>query len=479
MGEADRASARPQGEHEKQVVAVSSLLAAVILTSLKIAVGLATGSLGILSEAAHSGLDMVAAAVTFLAVRISAKPADREHTYGHGKVENLSALFETMLLLATCIWIIHEAVERLFFRSVPVQPSVWGFVVMGVSIAIDYSRSRALARVAKKYRSQALEADALHFSTDIWSSAVVIAGLGCVSLSKAFSLPWLEKADALAALLVAGIVVFVSARLGKRSIDELLDAIPAGAQDQVARAARVAGVLDVRKVRLRRSGPEVFADVTLTVSRDQALERAHDIASDAEAAIKQDLPDADVVVHLEPVDPGNVGLLTTVRLLAARHGMGAHAMRVYEAERLCLELHLEVDEKLRLDEAHALADEFERALRGEVPALGRVITHIEPRGEASATRRAAPEDELPVRRALEEIEAERGVCLAPHEISAQRVGGELSISFHCTLDSRISIAEAHALTEQVEKDLRARLPNLGRVLIHVEPPEELGAKTLH
>ncbi len=479
MGEADQTNARSQGEREKQLAAVSSLLAAVVLTSLKIAVGLATGSLGILSEAAHSGLDLVAAAVTFLAVRISAKPADREHTYGHGKFENLSALFETALLLATCVWIIHEAVERLFFRSVNVLPSVWGFVIMGVSIAIDYSRSRALARVAKKYRSQALEADALHFSTDIWSSAVVIVGLGCVWLSRALSLSWLEKADAVSALLVAGIVVFVSAKLGKRSIDELLDAIPASVHDQVTRAARVAGVLDVRKVRLRRSGPEVFGDVTLTVNSGQALERAHDIASEAEAAIRQDLPDADVVVHVEPANPGNEGLVATVQRLAARQGMGAHAIRVYEAEQLSLELHLEVDEKLRLGEAHTLVDDFERALRGEVPALDQVITHIEPRGEASATRRGAPEDELPVRQALEAIEAERGLCLAPHEIRVQRVGGELSISFHCTLDSRTSIAEAHALTEQVEKDLRARVPNLGRVLIHVEPLEELGLNTLH
>ncbi len=471
--------ASPSAEQEKRWVALSSLLGAVVLTALKIAVGLATGSLGILSEAAHSGLDLVAAAVTFLAVRISAKPADREHTYGHGKFENLSALFETALLLLTCVWIIYEAVERLFVRPTHVFPSAWGFAVMGVSIAIDYSRSRALARVAQKYQSQALEADALHFSTDIWSSAVVIAGLGLVFLSEKLSLGWLGKADAVSALAVAGIVVYVSVKLGKRAIDDLLDAIPAGVHDDVARAARVEGVLDVRKVRLRKSGPEVFADVTLTVSRSQALERAHDIATSAEAAIRQTLPKADVVVHVEPVDPGNEGLFSVVRLLAARRGLGAHSIRVYQAERLSLELHLEVDENLKVKEAHEAADAYELALRREIPGLDQIITHIEPRGDATALRRADPEDERPVRRALEAIQDARGVHIAPHEIRVQRVGDELSVSFHCTLDSRTSIAEAHALTERLEKDLRERLPNLGRVLIHVEPHEDVGSQTVH
>lgn len=466
-------------EREKRWVALSSLLAAVVLTSLKIVVGVATGSLGILSEAAHSGLDLVAAAVTFFAVRASAKPADREHTYGHGKFENLSALFETALLLLTCVWIIYEAVERLLVKPVHVFPSAWGFVVMGISIAIDVSRSRALARVAKKYDSQALQADALHFSTDIWSSAVVIVGLGMVFASRRLSVPWLEKADAVSALVVAGIVIYVSVRLGKKSIDDLLDAIPSGVHDEVARAAQVDGVLDVRKVRLRKSGPEIFADVTLTVSRSQALERAHDIATSAEAAIRANLPGSDVVVHVEPVDPGNEGLLSVVRLLAARHGLGAHAIRIYQAERLSLELHLEVDENLRLAEAHEAADAFERALRRELSGLDQVITHIEPRGDASALRRGNPEDERPVRQALEAIQDSRGVYIAPHEIRVRRVGDELSVSFHCTLDSRTSIAEAHALTERLEKDLRERLPNVGRVLIHVEPHEDVGAHTVH
>ena len=257
-----------QADREKHRAALSSVLAAIFLTLVKLVVGLLTGSLGILAEVAHSGLDLVAAAVTLFAVRVSGRPADREHTYGHGKVENLSALFETLLLLVTCVWIIYEAIQRLFFEEVVVEVTIWAFLVMFVSIVIDFSRSRMLSRVAKKYDSQALEADALHFSTDIWSSSVVIAGLTLVVISDWLGIPWLAKADAVAAMGVAGIVIWVSLQLGRRTVMALLDGVPASERDAVLRAVRVPGVIEVRQVRVRRSGPEAFADVRLTVSRD-------------------------------------------------------------------------------------------------------------------------------------------------------------------------------------------------------------------
>ncbi|MGD0783252.1 MAG: cation diffusion facilitator family transporter, partial [Candidatus Aminicenantales bacterium] len=212
---------------EKTAVARSSVAAAVLLTGMKIVVGLLTGSLGILAEAAHSGLDLIAAAMTLIAVSVSSRPADSNHPYGHGKFENLSALLETVLLLVTCVWIVYEAVRRLFFRDVAVEASAWAFVVMGVSIVIDLSRSRMLGRAAEKHHSQALEADALHFSTDVWSSSVVVAGLILVGLAHALRAPWLAKADAVAALGVSAIVVLVSIALGKKTIADLLDGVPA------------------------------------------------------------------------------------------------------------------------------------------------------------------------------------------------------------------------------------------------------------
>ena len=393
METASDADAIRRGNREKHWVALSSVLAAIFLTGMKLVVGLMTGSLGILSEAAHSGLDLVAAVVTFFAVRISGRPADREHTYGHGKVENLSALFETVLLLVTCIWIIYEAIQRLFFKEVLVEASIWAFVVMGISIVIDFSRSRALARVAKKYDSQALEADALHFSTDIWSSSVVIGGLLLVRGADWLGLAWLAKADALAAMGVAGIVVYVSAQLGRRTIAALLDAVPGGVQDQIVNAIRdeVEGVLGVTRVRVRRSGPEAFADVTLRVSRDVPLERAHDIAAEAEGAVRKILPAADVVVHVDPVRAEDEGTVTTVRLLAEKHGLNAHDIHVYDvAGRRSLAVHLEVNQEMRVGEAHEKATKFEQALRAALPGIDQIVTHIEPTGDVMALQRATP-----------------------------------------------------------------------------------------
>jgi cation diffusion facilitator family transporter len=459
---------------EKRLVAGGSALAAVVLTGMKVVVGVATGSLGILSEAAHSALDLVAAVVTWFAVRVSGRPADREHTYGHGKVENLSALFEVALLLVTCTWIITEAVERLFFKVAHVEATTWAFATMVVSIIVDVSRSRALSRVAVKYNSRALEADALHFSTDVWSSAVVLVGLVGVRLSALPGLEWLLKADAVAALGVAAIVVGITVRLGKKTVADLLDEIPPGLRDEIVRAIRLPGVVKVGRVRVRRSGAEAFADVTLTVAREMSLEGAHEVATAAEVAVRRLLPGADVVVHVEPAETifakSSEDIPTLVRDIASRMGLAAHEINV---ERVLgsrsVGLHLEVDGSLKVAEAHEHATAFERALREAIPALGQIVTHIEPRDSVGATQKAAPEEEASVLDVLYELARDETLPCRPHEVTVARSGEELVVFFHCALDADTAITTAHALTERVERGLRARLPNLGRVVIHVEP----------
>lgn len=291
------------GAHEKARVATLSVLAAIVLTAAKLAAGVGTGSLGILSEAAHSGLDLVAAVMTVFAVRASARPADENHPYGHGKFENLSALLETLLLMVTCLWIIHEAVLRLFFRASPVRSSLAGFIVLLGSIAIDYGRSTALLRVARKYQSQALEADALHFSTDVWSSIVVVFGLGMVGLSNRLGIPWLAKGDAVAALGVAGIVIGVSLRLGRKTLDDLLDSVPTGKARQIQTLVLgVPGVLGVRRFRLRKSGGAWFSDLTIEVSSDSSFQASHTVADAVEEVVNSQLKGADCVVHVEPCE---------------------------------------------------------------------------------------------------------------------------------------------------------------------------------
>jgi cation diffusion facilitator family transporter len=290
------------GLHEKKSAAISSVVAAVGLTGFKIIVGIATGSLGILAEAAHSGLDLIAAMMTFLAVRISGKPADQNHLYGHGKVENLSALFETFLLLITCVWIIYEAFHRLSFHTIDLKVNLWSFMVMATSIVVDISRSRILYRAAKKYHSQALEADALHFSTDIWSSGVVILGLFCVKLSGWVpDLRFLHQADSVAAIMVGLIVVYVSVRLGIRTIQALLDVAPSGMEKQIISAVEVLpGVIDCHSVRLRYSGPQLFVDIHILVDGNQTLKEAHSLTEEIERVIQKLAANADVTVHPEP-----------------------------------------------------------------------------------------------------------------------------------------------------------------------------------
>ena len=287
---------------EKRAAAGNSVLAALVITGLKIAVGITTGSLGILSEAAHSGLDLIASILTFFSVRVSDKPADADHQYGHGKVENFSAFVETGLLLLTCAWIIYEAVTRLFFRKIDIEPSIAAFAVMIFSMCVDWWRSRALGRIATKYDSQALEADALHFSTDIWSAGVVVLGLMLVLVGRNFHVDWLRDSDPIAALVVAGVVVSVSWRLARRTIDALLDAAPPGVRSQIYEAvSRVEGVLEVDRVRIRRAGNRYFADLAVGLARTVTFQRSGQLATAVTESVRRILPDADVTVQPLPV----------------------------------------------------------------------------------------------------------------------------------------------------------------------------------
>ena len=295
-----------EARKDKRSAALSSVVAAIGLTTFKLTVGLLTNSLGILAEAAHSGLDLVAAAMTLFAVQVSDKPADKEHPFGHGKIENLSALFEAVLLLATSGWIIYEAINRLFFVSIKVEASIWSFIVMGASIIIDYTRSRILYKAARKYKSQALEADALHFSTDIWSSSVVILGLIGLTVARYVpGLDWMHKADSVAALIVALIVIFISGELGWRTISALLDTAPRGLADKVEKVAgEVKGVVDAHAIRIRPSGAHTFINMHITMDGNVTLNEAHAATEVIEKAIHAIVSPADITVHVEPVNQG-------------------------------------------------------------------------------------------------------------------------------------------------------------------------------
>jgi cation diffusion facilitator family transporter len=461
-------------------VAGVSILWAILVTALKIVVGFGTQSLGILSEALHSSLDLTAAAITFFSVRVSDQPADSEHQYGHEKMENLSAFLQALLLLATCVWIVYEAVGRLLFRHVDIQPTIWAFLVMAFSMAVDWWRSRALMRVARKHQSQALEADALHFSSDVWSSLVVIFGLLVVWVGRHYGAPDLQVADPLAAMAVSGIVAGISVRLAKRTLDGLLDAAPPGMRSRLYDEVRaVEGVLGSDRVRIRHAGARYFVDANISVQRTATFEHVKAISDAVQARILRHLPGADVIIHTEPRASGNEDLFEKVKAVAARHAVNVHDLSALDtgAESskdtvpgLHLELHVEVSDALTLRQAHDLVDRLEEEIRAEAPGLASINTHIEEAGahiERAAAQTAERADLM--RQRLQEIAEANPLVVDCHEMSIRVVRGRVFVACHFHFNGDLPVARVHEVTAEVEAQFRREFPQIFRVIIHSEP----------
>ncbi len=455
---------------EKRAVAGNSVAAALVITIGKIIVGVTTGSLGILSEAAHSALDLIAALLTYLSVGVSDKPADAEHQYGHGKVENFSAFVETALLLLTCAWVIYEAIVRLFFRKVEVEPSIWAFVVMLVSMAVDFWRSRALGRIATKYESQALEADALHFSTDIWSAGVVVLGLVLILLGRTYHLDWLRLADPIAALFVGGVIVSVSWRLARRTVDALLDAAPVGVRSQIITAVdHVDGVLEVGRVRIRRAGNRYFADLAVGFARTVTFQRSEQLVAAVTAAVHNILPDADVTVQPLPRAQRSENIFDRIRAVATRHNLNVHDISVQDlAGRIHVEQHVELHEDLSLKSAHDQVTKLEADMREEVPEIDDILTHIESEPATIETGDELIRD-ADLERKLKSLAAEFPEIIDMHEVIIKKVRGRLYVSCHCTFSDDLSLASVHDIQTDLEIRFKQAAPELFRVLIHPEP----------
>jgi len=462
---------------EKKRAALLSVGSALLLVSLKTFLVVRTGSLGVLSEALHSGLDLIAAIITFLSVRMSDRPADERHPYGHGKFENFSAFVETGLLAVTACYIVYEAFNRLFFRSVHIQPSVTAILVLFVALSIDLTRARALGHVARKYSSEALEADALHFSTDVWSTMVVIAGVGLVWAGETWNLPALIYADALAAMTVAAVILWVGAQLGRRTLDALLDAAPEGLQQEIARAvARMDGVLDVDRVRVRRAGNRHFVDATVSVPRTASLEQVHALSDAIEKRIGEIVP-SDVMVHAEPRAPQGEHLFEAIRAVAQRMGLAIHDVTALQQDgQLFIELHLEVDEMLSLRDAHRQSAELEEKIRELRDGTVDVNIHIEPQGRHIATPDAGVGEMKQLSRAIEEflnrLPSEFDELLNCHDVHVRQVEHHILVSCHCTMKSALPITQVHDVTAALEDRVKEKFPQIYRVTIHPEPFEE-------
>ena len=449
----------------KTNVAAISIFASAGMAAAKFTVGIAIGSLALISEALHSAVDVVATVITWLVVRVSDRPADEEHHYGHGKFESLSALGVIALLYVLAGGILVESWSRLSEGAPPPTLSAIPFVVLVIDIAVNFWRARALHRTARATRSQALAADALHFASDVLGSSAVIIGLALTGLGYAW-------ADSVAAIAVAVMISVLGLRLGRSTIETLLDRAPEGVSEQATAAIRaVPGVVGVERVRARMVGPTHFIDAIANVPRTYPIDRVEAIKNAAQAAVTKALGDADLTFTAVPVARDNESVRERIMVIARNSGLAVHHVTVHDlGGKLTVSIDLEVDGDMELTAAHDIAHELERSIREDFGEDVEVDTHIEPL-----------EPELPVGTdaGLERVETIKAALSrfagngAIHDIHNVRVrntdAGEI-VNFHCRASPSMSVIKVHENVDEIERALRRAFPSIKRVISHAEPP---------
>ena len=449
-------------------IALVSVAAAAVLIAIKLAAGLASGSLGLLSEAVHSGTDLAAALLTFFAVGIGGRPADRAHPYGHAKAEHLAALAEATVLIGVAAVITVAAVGRLTDGSGhELEIAWWTFALVAVVVAIDASRTAVLWRAAKRYESPAFASSALHFASDLGGTLAVLAGLVAARLGYA-------EGDAAAALLVAALVLVGALRLIRQNVDVLMDRAPPGAYEAVRRAVEsLAPGVELRRLRMRTAAGRHFADIVVGVAPAAALGQAHAAADAVEEAVEGAVPGTDTVVHVEPraADPAlrERALAAALRVSRVRE---IHNVAVLRAGgRTEISLHLKLPGELSLAEAHAVASEVEAAIRGDVPAVDAVQTHLEPLAEETAGRPLPIETAAAARANVEEIVA-RVTAAPPLDLRLYRTADGLVVFLTLAMEPGRTLAEAHARASEIEERIRRERPTIADVIVHTEPRDE-------
>jgi cation diffusion facilitator family transporter len=450
----------------KERVALTSIAMSAGLTVAKAIVGLMSGSLAILSEAGHSLIDLVATIITYFAVRISGKPADEEHHFGHGKIESVAALAATSLLFMLAAYVFWEVGVRLFTGNAhAVEATFWAFAVIAASVIVDFFRARLLYRVAGQTSSQALEADALHFGSDMWSSLAVLVGLGGVALG----FPW---ADSAAAAIVAVFICIAGWRLGRRTIDTLTDTAPAGAAERVSAAARkVRGVVAVERVRVRPAGTNLFAEIAVAVSRTLPLERVAQVERDVSRAIRTAVPDAEVTVISVPRALDDESVTERVMVIARNRALAVHHVTVHRLEdKLAVSLDLEVDGALPLRRAHEIADALEDAIAEDFEGGVEVETHIEPLQSDGKSGQDAPEvKQREIAATLGGLVREGDVVSDVHDVRVRETPDGLVVNFHCRADSNLSVEVVHRAVDDLERRLCEARGDVHRAIGHAEP----------
>jgi len=457
------------GRRRVKKAAALSVLAALLLTLLKLGVGYFTNSLGVISEALHSGLDLVAAGITLIAVQKASKQADSDHPYGHGKIENFAALAETILLWITAGWIIYEALRRIAGEEF-IEPNIWGIAVMLVSIFVDYERSQMLYKTAKEFDSQALEADALHFRTDMLSSVVVLIGLIFVSLGFAIG-------DPLGALGVSIVILFVSYNLGKRSFDYLVDRAPEGINEKIQDVcSQIPGVLACERIRARTSGPGLFVDIVVTVDETVTTGEAHHIADTIESKLSDLAANVDVVVHIEPAEMDSeqyvkLNIYDQLQVLGRREKdiKSIHNLRVFSMkEGLEIVADLEMTPDLTLQDAHNISERIEKEIKRLVPRVLSVTLHMET-ALIEGTANDITEDSQDIVQGVEEIILTSAPSAECSKVIVRQENDGLSLLIECKVDGSIPLAISHDISDNIEKKIKEAFSTVTYVFIHIEP----------
>ncbi len=439
--------------------ALVSIVAACALIAVKLVAGLATHSLGLLSEAAHSGTDLIAAILTFVALGVALRPADMGHPYGHGKAEHLAALGEAAILVVASLLIAWRALGRLFgSNTTQVDPRWYALVVIGIVIVVDFVRASVSFRAGRRYRSPALQANALHFASDLAGSTAVLLGLAAARAGY-------QWADSAAALFVAALVLVAAARLMRLNVDVLMDRVPPEAQEAALAAIAALPGIELRRLRMRQAAGRQFADIVIGVPPAAAVGQGHAAADAVEAAVHGALPGSDVVVHVEPQQDqaalAERALAAAQRVPRVREIHNLTVLRVGGSTEVSL--HLKLPGEVPLEDAHEVATEVERAIVESVPEVDAVQTHLEPLAEAAEGRDVAGDRDLVERIVREETGG------PPRELRFLRTGDGLRAYLTLGLDPSTSLADAHARASEIEERIRRERPEIADVVVHTEP----------
>jgi cation diffusion facilitator family transporter len=455
----------------KRSAALASIFSGVLLTVLKLGVGVATGSLAILAEAAHSGLDLLAAGLTFLVVYIADLPPDENHPYGHARAEHLGALAEAVLLVVTGLLVLRESYLRIVIHPEMPEISIWAFAVMIISLAVDWHRSRSLKRAAEQFKSDALAADAAHFTNDLLSTGVVLAGLTLIAITNPGGLlpEWLYiRVDALAAAIVALIALWVSWGMALRAIRALMDDVPADLSRRLVRQVNALPSVVPNSVQMRTRfvGQQPFVEVTLGTPRGGSLEQAHQLTEAVEAVIREELAGANVLVHVEPARTATEPYATAVYAAANRLGLHVHNLDIYQlVESVRVDMDLELPTNLTLGEAHRSSEQLERAICDELGGTTTVAVHLEPRRDQVHPAVRYPPLDAEIQRVVAQLPGADAVG----QVETLLTDAGTIITLHCAFPTNTPLSEVHTAMARLERELRRAVPDVVRVQIDPEP----------